>query len=84
MSKEVKGGEEFVTLMCKLDANELCGLAKLLGVRLLTDSVDPETKKAIPRDGAEIIEECIDHFAALNRTDRRWVLRYLRGKIKKR
>ena len=84
MSKDIKGGEEFVQLMFKLEAEELCGLSKILGVRLLTDDVDPETKKAIPRDGSVIIEECIDHFASLNRADRRWILRYLKGKVRKR
>lgn len=80
--KEVAHGQEFVELMLKLDAAELCALCKVLDVRLLTDEVDPETKKAIPRDGIELIENCIDHFAQMNRVDRRWLLKYLRKHTK--
>lgn len=83
MEKNIAHGEEFVKLMMKLDADELCALSKILGVRLLTDEVDPETKKAIPRDGADIIEDCIDHFAALGRADRRWMIKYLKKRIRK-
>lgn len=80
--KEIKHGEEFVKMMLQLDADELCALCKVLNVRVLTDKVDPETKKAIPRDGADIIEECIDHFAQMGRIDRRWLLKYLKKHIK--
>ena len=83
MEKNIAHGEEFVKLMMKLDADELCALSKILGVRLLTDEVDPETKKAVPRDGADILEDCIDHFAALGRTDRRWLIKYLKKRIRK-
>ena len=67
---EVAHGEEFVKLMLKLEADELCALSKFLGVRLLTDKIDPDTKKAVPRDGLEIIDDCITHYAELGRTDR--------------
>lgn len=81
---EVAHGEEFVKLMLKLEADELCALSKFLGVRLLTDDVDPETKKAIPREGADILEDCIDHFARLGRPERRWLIKYLKKSQKKR
>lgn len=81
--KEIAHGEEFVKLMMKLDADELCALSKILGVRLLTDNVDPETKKAIPREGADIIEDCIDHFARLGRPERRWLIKYLKNHTKR-
>jgi hypothetical protein len=55
-----------------------------LGVRLLTDEVDPETKKAIPRDAADIIDDCIDHYALLSRIDRRFLLKHLKKEIKER
>lgn len=82
MEKNIAHGEEFVKLMMGLEADELCALSKFLGVRLLTDEVDPETKKAIPRDGANIIEDCIDHFAQLGRNERRWLIKYLKKKKK--
>lgn len=77
-SKEVKHGEEFVEAMLKLSPEELCALSRFLGVRLLTDEVDPETKKAKPREGADIISDCIDHYAQLARPDRRFLLSYLK------
>ena len=81
--ENIKGGEEFVKEMLKLKPDELCALSKFLGVRLLTDNVDPETKKAIPREGNEIIEDCIDHFAQLGRRDRRWLVKTLRQENQK-
>ena len=81
--KRIAHGEEFVKLMMKLDADELCALSKILGVRLLTDNVDPETKKAIPREGADILEDCIDHFAQLGRPERRWLIKYLKNHTKR-
>lgn len=77
-NKQLATGKEFLELMVKLKPDELCALAKFLDVRLLTDDVDPETKKAIPRDAYDIIDDCIDHYALLNRTDRRFLLNYLR------
>ena len=76
--KEVKHGEDFVKNMTKLNSEELCALAKFLGVRLLTDDFDKETHKAIPRDGGDILSDCIDHFALLARDDRRFLLKYLK------
>lgn len=83
MEKNIAHGEEFVKLMMKLKGDELCALSKFLGVRLLTNDVDPETKKAIPREGADILEDCIDHFAQLERRERRWLIRYLRKATRK-
>lgn len=83
-NKELATGEEFLKLLLKLQPDEFCALAKFLGVRLLTDDVDPETKKAIARDAYDIIDDCIDHYALLDRTDRRFVLKYLRRTLRAR
>ena len=83
-NKEVAHGEEFVKLMLDLEADELCALSKILGVRLLTDEINPETKKAIPRDGVEILEDCIDHFAQRARPERRWLIKYLKKNKQKK
>ena len=82
--KHIAHGEEFIDLMLDLEAAELCALCKILDVRLLTDEVDPETKKAIPRDAVEIIDECIEHFAEMGRNDRRFLLKYLKKHSKKK
>ena len=75
--KKIGHGEEFLTALTKLKADELCALSQFLNVRLLTDEVDPETKKAIPREGTDIIDDIIVHYCALDRSDRRWLLKYL-------
>lgn len=82
--KQLATGYEFLELMTKLQPDELCALSKILGVRLLTDEVDPETKKAIPRDAIDIIDDCIDHYALLSRADRRFLLKHLKKEIKER
>ena len=81
--KQLATGREFLELISVLKPDELCALAKFLGIRLLTDEVDPETHKAIPRDAYDIIDDCIDHYAMLNRSDRRFILNYLRKNNKK-
>lgn len=81
-TKSLATGEKFLQLIVQLQPDEFCALAKILGVRLLTDEVDPETKKAIPRDSYDIIDDCIDHYALLNRVDRRFILKYLKNNIK--
>lgn len=82
--KQLATGYEFLKLMIQLQPDELCALSKILGVRLLTNEVDPETKKAIPRDAADIIDDCIDHYALLSRMDRRFLLKHLKKEIKER
>lgn len=82
--KSIAHGEEFVKLMMDLEAIELCALCKFLGIKLLTDKVDPETKKAIPRDAEEIIDECIEHYVEMNRQDRRFLLKYMKKHARKR
>lgn len=81
--KQIAHGEEFLALLLKLNAEELCALSKFLGVRLLTDEVDSTTKKAIPRDASDIIDDCIIHYGEMGRADRRWLIKYLKKHIKK-
>lgn len=82
--KQLATGEKFLELMVKLKPDELCALAKILGVRLLTDEVDPETKHAIARDAYDIIDDCIDHYAMLSRSDRRFILKELKRTVRAR
>ena len=77
--EHVKNGEEFVNLMIALKPDELCALAKFLDVRILTDDFDKESKKAKARDAFEIIDDCIMHFAQLDRTDRRFLIKTMRN-----
>ena len=82
--KNINHGEEFLHLLLKLNADELCALSKILGVRLLTDEIDPETKKAVPRDAYDIIDDCIVHYGTMGRADRRWLIKYLRKEVKEK
>lgn len=81
--KTIGQGEDFLRLLLQLEGPELCALAKMLNVRLLTDNTDPETKKAIPRDAYDIVDDCIVHFGELDRATRRFIVRYLKKHIKK-
>lgn len=80
--KNISNGKEFVTLMMKLRPDEFCALCKVLDVRLLTDEVDPETKKAVPRESDQIIDDCITHFVTLNHRDRRFLVQSMRRAVK--
>ena len=82
-TKSLPSGRKFLELIVKLSPEQFTALAKILDVRVLTDEIDPETKKAVPRDAYDIIDDCIDHFALLNRADKRFILNYLKREIKK-
>ena len=76
--KKVAHGEDFIMYLSKLKGDELCALSRFLSVHLLTDEVDPETKTAIPRSGADIIDDLILRYGEMSRTDRRWLIKYLK------
>lgn len=77
MTKEVKNGKEFVECLLKMSPEELLGLAKWLGIKILSDQVDLDTHHAIPREGADIIDDLIVKYASYGRKDRRFLLREL-------
>lgn len=82
--KNITNGEQFIKLILKLNGDELCALSKILGIRLLTNETDPETKHAIPRMAEDIIDDIIVHFGQMERKDRRWLIRYLKKQTKGR
>lgn len=71
----MKNNDKFLELLAKLDARGVIGLAYLLDVKVLTDKVDPETKKAIPRDAEDILRDCIISYGNSGRKFRRELLR---------
>ena len=74
--------DEIAELVCKLRPQQFLGLAKWLGVKILTMDIDPETKHAIPRNAEDILVDCITEIAALPRSNRRVLLRQLRKEVK--
>lgn len=77
-----KNTEDFAKMMCKLKAAELLGLARMLGVHLFYDDVKDDKGKPMPRSGEAIVEDCLVKFYALNRSERRRILKALRAATK--
>ncbi len=67
-----------------LEPEDFLGLAMWLDVKILTDSCDPTTKKAIPRDPTDIALDCLEKIEAMPRNERRALFKELRRPLKKR
>lgn len=74
-----KNTNEFARLICTLKAAELLGLAHVLEVRLFYEDVKDEQGKPMPRSGEAIVEDCLVKFYALDRRQRRDILKTLRA-----
>lgn len=62
---------EFANIVVSCTPTEFVGLAKFLGVKILTEDVDPETKTAIPRPAEDIMIDILDIYEKLGRSRRR-------------
>lgn len=69
--------QKLFELIPKLGAVEFTGLARLLGVKLLTDQVD-EGGRPIHRDFMEVLEEMMSKYDAQNRERKREILRLVK------
>lgn len=69
---------EFANIVVSCTPTEFVGLAKFLGVKILTENVDPETKTAIPRPAEEIMMDILDTYEKLGRSRRRELVRAMR------
>lgn len=74
-----KNTTEFAKLLATLDAAGLIGLTRILKVKVFYDDVKDGNGKPMPRSGEAIIEDCLVKFHAMNRKDRRDVLKLLRN-----
>lgn len=84
MIKE-KSLDQFNALLHKLDAESVIMLGTVLGVRLYEPIEDITKAQPItPRDAKAIIEDEIQAFLKLNRSDRRYILKVMRVTLKKR
>lgn len=73
--------EQFLELLVGMRPEHVLGLAKLWDIKILTESIDPETKKAIARPAEEIVSDIVDHYAGLGRVGRRMCVRQLRKSL---
>ena len=73
---------EFAKLIARLDAPSFLGLAKVLCVHVFNNDEFDNNGKPIPRNGEEIIEDCIIAFDQLNRAKRKEIIKILRRAVK--
>lgn len=66
---------EFANIVVSCTPTEFVGLAKFLGVKILTEDVDPETKTAIPRPAEDIMMDILENYEKLGRSRRRELVR---------
>lgn len=69
---------EFANIVVSCTPTEFVGLAKFLGVKILTEDVDSETKTAIPRPAEDIMMDILDNYEKLGRSRRRELVRAMR------
>lgn len=69
---------DFIIALGKLAPEELIGTARVLGVKIMSDEKD-EKGKFIMRDGQEIVLDMLNAYAALNRKQRRNLLKIVKA-----
>lgn len=84
LDNKEKNTNEFAKLIGKLNAANLIGLTRILKVNVFYDDVKDDQGHPMPRSGEAIVEDCLIKFYAMNRTDRRNVLRILRAAVKEK
>lgn len=79
-----KNLRDFAKLLVQLDAAEVIGLARMLSVELFYADIKDEKGLPTPRSGEAIIEDCLVKFNALNRQQRKDILRLMRAAVKEK
>lgn len=74
--------EKIFYKIVKLRPESFLGLAKFFNIKILTETVDKETKKAIPRSAEEITVDIINEYSKLNRKQRRAIDKIIDKAIK--
>ncbi len=82
--KATKEMQEFASCIVKLEPTEFLGLCKILCVHVFNNEKKDENGKPMPREGEDIVVDCIDKFSQLNRAKRREIMAILRPIGKKR
>lgn len=73
---------EFAKLLGKMNVTDFMGLAKILGVYVFDNDKKDEKGHPMPRQGDDIIEDCIVAFDKCNRKYKREVLSIMRKAVK--
>lgn len=69
---------DFIRALAKLPPEQLIGVARILKVKLMSDERD-ENDKLIMRDGADITTDVLNAYAALNKKQRRNLLKIIKA-----
>ena len=77
-----KSTTEFAKLISKLNGAQVIGLTRLLKVKVFYDDVKDDNGHPMPRSGEAIIEDCLVKFHAMNRADRRNILKLVKQAAK--
>ena len=79
-----KAVNEFAKYLTKLDAPTILGLTRLLKVNVFYDDVKDSQGHLMPRSGETILEDCLVKFYALNRSERRKILKMVKSAAKEK
>ena len=69
---------DFILALSKLAPDQLVGTARVLGVSIMTDEKDEKGNYQV-RDGVDIINDMMNAYAALNRKQRRNLLKIVKA-----
>lgn len=69
---------DFIIALSKLAPDQLVGTARVLGVNIMTDEKDEKGNYQV-RDGQEIVTDMINAYSALNRKQRRNLLKIVKA-----
>jgi len=69
---------DFIIALSKLTPDQLVGTARVLGVNIMTDEKDEKGNYQV-RDGQEIVTDMINSYSALNRKQRRNLLKIVKA-----
>ena len=89
MTKKVQSGakptiEKIMALLPKLSHEDFNGLAILLSVRILTDTWDKQTKKAVPRNAEEVLFDCINILNSLEESEQKFYYKLIKKAVSNR
>ena len=80
----VKTYEKFIRYLAKTTPEEFLGIAKLMGIDIVSEESDAEKHVLKFKEPDLLLEEVLDKFLELNRTRRKNLMKILRKTVKGR
>ena len=80
----VKTYEKFIRSLAKTTPEEFLGIAKLMGIDIVSEESDAEKHVLKFKEPDLLLEEVLDKFLELNRTRRKNLMKILRKTVKGR